>query len=413
MKLYEDLKWRGLIAQTAGDDIEDALNNGKLSFYIGVDPTGKSIHAGNLLSILNAKRIAQYGHKPYILIGGATGLIGDPSGKNAERNLQTVEAVNENAKRIKFQIEKIVPEATFVNNYDWISSMNVVTFLRDFGKNLTVNYMMSKDSVKKRLETGISFTEFSYQLLQALDYYHLYTTNGVNLQVGGQDQWGNITSGFELIRKMAGENAKAYCLTFPLLLKPDGTKFGKTAGGAVWLDPNMTSPYAFYQFWLNTSDEEVIDRLKEFTFLTKEEIDSIEAEWSEHKEFRLAQKRLAEEVTKLVHGSQALEEAMRITNAVFSGDVASLTKEQIEEAFKDDKQTEVGDEINVVDALVLTNLAPSKSEGRKLVQGGAVSVNSVKITDFTFVIKKTDAIGSTYSFIKKGKKNHALIKHGE
>ncbi len=411
MKLYEDLKWRGLVAQTAGENIEKALDNGGLKFYIGVDPTGKSIHAGNLLSILNAKRIASYGHKPYILIGGATGLIGDPSGKSAERNLQTIEAVKDNASRIKAQIEKIVPEATFVNNYDWTSNMNVITFLRDFGKNLTVNYMMSKDSVKKRLETGISFTEFSYQLLQALDYYHLYTTEGVNLQVGGQDQWGNITSGFELIRKMAGENAKAYCLTFPLLLKPDGTKFGKTAGGAVWLDPNMTSPYAFYQFWLNTSDEEVIDRLKEFTFLTKEEIDSIEAEWSEHKEFRLAQKRLAEEVTKLVHGEKALEEAMRITKAVFSGDVASLSKEQIEEAFKEDKLTVVSDDINIVDALVLTGLAPSKSEGRKLVQGGAISVNSVKVTDFTFVVKKEDAIDNTYSFIKKGKKNHALMKH--
>ena len=411
MNLFEDLKWRGLVAQTAGDDIESALNKGELKFYIGVDPTGKSIHAGNLLSILNAKRIAMYGHKPYILIGGATGLIGDPSGKSAERNLQTVEAVNDNAKRIKAQIEKIVPDATFVNNYDWTSNMNVITFLRDYGKNLTVNYMMSKESVKKRLETGISFTEFSYQLLQALDYYHLYVAEGVNLQVGGQDQWGNITSGFELIRKLAGENAKAYCLTFPLLLKPDGTKFGKTAGGAVWLDPTMTSPYAFYQFWLNTSDEEVIDRLKEFTFLTKEEIEKIEAEWSEHKEFRLAQKTLAKEATKLVHGEKALEEALRITDAVFNGDVASLTKEQIEEAFKEDKVTTVNEDINIVDALVLTGLAPSKSEGRKLVTGGAVSVNSVKVTDFTFVVKKENSIDNVYSFIKKGKKNHALMKH--
>ena len=411
MKLFEDLKWRGLVGQTAGDDIENALNNEKLGFYIGVDPTGKSIHAGNLLAILNAKRIASYGHKPFILIGGATGLIGDPSGKSAERNLQTVEVAQDNAKRIKAQIQKIVPEAEFVNNYDWVSEMNVITFLRDYGKNLTVNYMMSKESVKKRLETGISFTEFSYQLLQALDFYHLYKTKGVSLQVGGQDQWGNITSGFELIRKLSGEDAKAYCLTFPLLLKPDGTKFGKTAGGSVWLDPNMTSPYAFYQFWLNTSDEEVIDRLKEFTFLSKEEIESIEAEWVNQKETRIAQKRLAEEVTRIVHGDKALEEAQGITKAVFSGDVASLSASQIEEAFKDDKVTSVSEDLPIVDLLVLTGLAPSKSEGRKLVLGGAVSVNSVKISDFNYIVSKENAIDSTYSFIKKGKKNHALVKH--
>ncbi len=413
MTLTEDLKYRGLYGQTAGEDIEDALNKGGLKFYIGVDPTGKSIHAGNLLSILAAKRIANAGHKPYILVGGATGMIGDPSGKSAERNLLDANTTKDNAERIKNQLKKIIPEATFVNNYDWVSSMNVITFLRDFGKNLTINYMMSKESVKKRIETGISYTEFSYQLLQALDFHHLYKEEGVSLQVGGQDQWGNVTSGFELIRKLEGEGAKAYCLTFPLLLKPDGTKFGKTAGGAVWLDPNMCSPYAFYQFWLNTSDEEVIDRLKEFTFLTKEEIEAVEAEWSVRKESRIAQKKLAEEVTKLIHGEEALEEALKITNAVFNGDVASLSVDQIEEAFKDDKVTEVSESINIVDCLVQSVLAPSKSEGRKLVQGGAVSVNGIKVVDFQFMVEKANAIGGVYSFIKKGKKNHALIKHGE
>ncbi len=411
MNIYEDLEYRGLIAQTAGEDFKDALNNRQLTFYIGVDPTGKSIHAGNLLSILAAKRLANAGHKPIILIGGATGMIGDPSGKSQERNLLDIDTTKSNASKIKNQIQKILGEAIFVNNYDWTSKMDVIQFLRDIGKHLTVNYMMSKDSVKKRLETGISYTEFSYQVLQANDYYYLYKNYGCNLQVGGQDQWGNITSGFELIRKIEGQDAKCYCLTFPLLLKPDGTKFGKTAGGAIWLDPELTSPYQFYQFWLNTSDEEVIDRLKEFTFLSKEEIEEINLLWVDQKETRIAQRRLAEEVTKLIHGVEGLEKAQRITKAVFSGDVVNLSKEEIEEAFKDDEVVSTCEDINIVDFLVLSKLAPSKSEGRKLVQGGGISVNSNKITDFNFIIKKEDAIDKTYSFIKKGKKNHALLKH--
>ena len=411
MKLYEELEWRGLIGQTAGDDIKEALNKGGLSFYIGVDPTGKSIHAGNLLSILAAYRITKAGNKMYILVGGATGMIGDPSGKNAERNLLDAETTKTNASRILNQLKKIFPEAEFVNNYDWVSSMNVITFLRDYGKNLTVNYMMAKESVKKRIETGISYTEFSYQMIQALDFLHLYREKGVRLQVGGQDQWGNITSGFELIRKTEGENAKAYCLTFPLLLKPDGTKFGKTAGGAVWLDPELTSPYKFYQFWLNVSDEEVIARLKQYTFLTQEEISAIEAEWNENRGGRLAQRRLAEEVTRFIHGDEGLAEAERITSAVFSGNVTELSGKEIEDAFKDDTTFTISEDKNVVDLLAEVGLCQSKSEARKLVQGGGISVNGEKITDFQFVVKKENAIDGMYSFIKKGKKNHALVKH--
>ena len=411
MKLYEELEWRGLIGQTAGDDIKDALNNGGLSFYIGVDPTGKSIHAGNLLSILAAYRITKAGNKMYILVGGATGMIGDPSGKNAERNLLDAETTKTNASRILNQLKKIFPEAEFVNNYDWVSSMNVITFLRDYGKNLTVNYMMAKESVKKRIETGISYTEFSYQMIQALDFLHLYREKGVRLQVGGQDQWGNITSGFELIRKTEGENAKAYCLTFPLLLKPDGTKFGKTAGGAVWLDPELTSPYKFYQFWLNVSDEEVIARLKQYTFLTQEEISAIETEWNENRGGRLAQRRLAEEVTRFIHGDEGLAEAERITSAVFSGNVTELSGKEIEDAFRDDTTFTISEDKNVVDLLAEVGLCQSKSEARKLVQGGGISVNGEKITDFQFVVKKENAIDGMYSFIKKGKKNHALVKH--
>lgn len=411
MKLYDDLKWRGLIGQTAGEDIEEALNKGGLTYYLGVDPTGKSVHAGNLLTIMGAMRLSRAGHHPIILVGGGTGMIGDPSGKNAERNLLDADTTKDNASRILNQLKQLLPEATFVNNYDWLSSMNVITYLRDYGKYLTVNYMMAKESVKKRIETGISYTEFSYQVLQALDFLHLYRTHNCQLQVGGQDQWGNVTSGFELIRKEIGDEAKVYCLTFPLLLKPDGTKFGKTAGGAVWLDPELTSPYKFYQFWLQVSDEEVIQRLKQYTFLSKEEIDEIEVKWNERREERYAQKRLAEEVTKLVHKEEGLEEALRITNAVFNGDVTKLSAKEIEDAFKDAPITEVNEELNIVDLLALSKLAQSKSEARKLVQGGGISVNGTKITDIQFLVKKENAIDNTYTFIKKGKKNHALIKH--
>ncbi len=411
MNLFDDLKWRGLIGQTAGENIEEAINKGGLTFYIGVDPTGKSIHAGNLLAIIGAMRLARAGHHPIILVGGATGMIGDPSGKNAERNLLDANTTKDNASRINAQLKKLLPDATFVNNYDWVSNMNVITFLRDYGKFLTVNYMMAKESVKKRIETGISYTEFSYQVLQALDYLHLYQTHNCRLQIGGQDQWGNITSGFELIRKSLGEDANIYCLTFPLLLKADGTKFGKTAGGAVWLDPELTSPYKFYQFWLSVADDEVISRLKQFTFLSKEEIDDIEAKWNEAREQRYAQKMLAKEVTLLVHGESGLEKAMRITDAVFNGDVTKLSKDEIEDAFKDDKVVEVSEEMNVVDLLAYSGLAQSKSDARKLVQGGGISVNGEKITDIAFLVKKENAIDNTYSFIKKGKKNHCLVKH--
>lgn len=411
MNLFEDLKWRGLIAQTAGDDIEDALNKGGLTFYLGVDPTGKSVHAGNLLTIMGAMRLTRAGHHPILLVGGGTGMIGDPSGKNAERNLLDAETTKDNALRILSQLKKLLPEATFVNNYDWLSGMNVITFLRDYGKYLTVNYMMAKESVKKRIETGISYTEFSYQVLQSIDYLYLYEHYNCRLQVGGQDQWGNVTSGFELIRKSLGEDANAYCLTFPLLLKPDGTKFGKTAGGAVWLDPNLTSPYKFYQFWLGVSDEEVIQRLKQYTFLSKEEIEEVEAKWNEARELRYAQKVLAKEVTLIVHGKEGLEKAQRITDAVFNGDVTKLSKEEIEDAFKDDKVVEVNEELNVVDLLALSGLAQSKSEARKLVQGGGVSLNGLKVTDISYVVKKENAIDNVYTFIKKGKKNHCLIKH--
>jgi len=411
MTTFEDLNWRGLIGQTAGEDIVNAINKGGLTFYLGVDPTGKSIHAGNLLTVMGVMRLSKAGHHPIILLGGATGMIGDPSGKSQERNLLDASTVKDNSSKILLQLKKLLPDAIFVNNYDWVSNMNVITYLRDIGKYLTVNYMMAKESVKKRLENGLSYTEFSYQVIQALDYLHLFNSYNCRLQVGGQDQWGNITSGFELIRKIKGETEPVYCLTFPLLLKSDGTKFGKTAGGAVWLDPTLTSPYQFYQFWLNVSDEEVISRLKQFTFLSKEEIENIENKWNEKREERFAQKRLAEEVTRLIHGDEELKKAERITEAVFGGNVTELSVDEIEEGFKDDQVLEIAEDINVLDLLVNSKLAPSKSEARKLVLGGGITINGIKISDINYVVSKNQAIGGVYSFLKKGKKNHLLVKH--
>ena len=411
MNLIEDLKYRGLIYNVTDEKVYDLLNNDKLTFYLGTDPTGDSLHVGHLLVYILAKRLEKYGHHPILLIGGATGFIGDPK-PTAERKMLTKEEIDSNAEKLYKQVKNLF-NCEMVNNYDWISKLDLITFLRKYGKLFNVNYMINKETVKSRLDSGISYTEFSYQILQALDFEHLFSEKGCTLQVGGQDQWGNITSGLELIRKINGADVSAYGITAPLFTKSDGTKFGKTEGGAVWLDPAKTSPYTFYQFWINTPDSDVIKELKQFTFLSKEEIDKIEESFEKEPHLRLAQKTLAKEMTLMIHGEDALKEAMKITDAVFTGDVSSLSASEIADAFKEDAITEIKEDMNIVDLLVLTNLAPSKSEGRKLVQGGGISVNSNKITDFTYVVKKADAIDGIYSFIKKGKKNHALVKHEE
>jgi len=411
MNLFDDLKWRGLTYAMTDPSIEQVLNNEKVTFYLGADPTADSLHVGHLLAYLVAKRLMIAGHKPILVIGGGTGLIGDPSFKNAERQLLTIETSLSNAAGITRQVQKLLPNANVVNNYDWLSSLNAIEFLRDIGKNFNVSYMMSKDSVKSRIENGISFTEFSYQIIQAWDFEHLYDKYHCTMQIGGQDQWGNITSGLELIRKVHGADAKAYGFTFPLVTKADGTKFGKSESGAVWLDPEKTSPYDFYQYWINTADEDVVTRLKQFTFLSKEDILSIDNELLVHPELRNAQKILARELTELVHGKKALDEAEHITHALFSGSIETLTVEEIEMGFKDLLGLVVDNDQPIIDLLINTHLVQSKREARELLQSGAISVNGIKIADMNELIKKDNAIGGQYSVIRKGKKKYVLVKH--
>ena len=321
----EDLQWRGIIyQQTDEEGIKETLEKEKISLYCGVDPTADSMHIGHLLPFLTLRRFQKHGHRPIVLVGGATGMIGDPSGKSEERKLQTTEVIQHNVECIQKQLSQIFDfegehGAIMVNNYDWAGSMDIVTFLRDYGKHVGVNYMLAKDTIANRLETGISFTEFTYTILQAMDFLHLYENFDCKMQVGGSDQWGNITTGLELIRKMAPEGSKAFGLTIPLVTKADGTKFGKTESGAIWLDPEKTTPYEFYQFWINTADADVIKYLKFFTFLSKEEIEGLEESVKNEPHLRKAQKALAEEMTRLIHGQDSLDQAIKITEALFNG----------------------------------------------------------------------------------------------
>ena len=411
MNLYEDLKWRGLLYQQTDDDLAEKLNNEKLVFYLGADPTADSLHIGHLLAYLVAKRLEDYGHKPILVIGGGTGLIGDPSFKSQERKLLSIEESLKNAEGIARQAKHILPEATIVNNYDWLSSLNAIEFLRDIGKHFNVAYMMSKDSVKSRIENGISFTEFSYQIIQAWDFEHLYRNYNCTLQIGGQDQWGNITAGMELIRKIHTIEAKVYGITFPLVTKADGTKFGKTESGAVWLDKNKTSVYDFYQYWINTADQDVINRLKQFTFLSKDQIDELEETLVKEPEKRLAQKVLAEEITKIVHGEKELRKAIKVTEALFSGDVSDLDIEEIEMGFSNLDSIEITDEKPLIDCLIDLNIASSKRQARELITSNAITVNGNKETDLDFLVKKENALHQKYTIIRKGKKKYSIIKH--
>ena len=339
------------------------------------------MHIGHLVPFLTLRRFQQHGHRPLVLVGGATGLIGDPSGKSEERNLQTLEAVQKNVEGIKKQLAAIFDfdgdnGAIMVNNYDWAGSMDIVSFLRDIGKHIGVNYMLAKDTIASRLETGISFTEFTYTILQAMDFNHLYEHHNCKLQIGGSDQWGNITTGLELIRKMQPEGSKAYGLTIPLVTKADGTKFGKTEGGAVWLDAKKTTPYEFYQFWINTADADVVKYLKFFTFLSHEEIVQLERAVEEEPHLRKAQKALAEEMTRLIHGEESLQQAIKISQALFSGDVKNLSAAEIKQGFKDVPSFNAEDLVgNLVDLLVAAKISPSKRQAREDITNGAVTVN--------------------------------------
>jgi len=419
MTLLEDLQWRGIVyQQTDEEGIKETLEKEKISLYCGVDPTADSMHIGHLLPFLTLRRFQQHGHRPIVLVGGATGMIGDPSGKSEERKLQTTEAIQHNVECIQKQLSHIFDfegehGAIMVNNYDWAGSMDIVTFLRDYGKHVGVNYMLAKDTIANRLETGISFTEFTYTILQAMDFLHLYEKHDCKMQVGGSDQWGNITTGLELIRKMAPEGSKAFGLTIPLVTKADGTKFGKTESGAVWLDPEKTSPYEFYQFWINTADADVIKYLKFFTFLSKEEIEGLEAAVQTEPHLRKAQKALAEEMTKLIHGQESLDQAMKITDALFKGDIQNLTADEIKQGFKDVPSYEhtAGEDISIVDLLIAAKIAPSKRQAREDVTNGAVSINGERVTETDYVISAKDRIEGQFTVIRRGKKKYYLIKY--
>ncbi|WP_277469519.1 MULTISPECIES: tyrosine--tRNA ligase [unclassified Paenibacillus] len=418
MNIIDELEWRDAInQQTDAEGLRELTNTKAVSLYCGVDPTGDSMHIGHLIPFMVLRRFQLAGHRPVILIGGATGTIGDPSGRQSERSLQTLEQVQENVDALTAQMKKLfisdddANQVRLVNNYDWTKDINVIEFLRDFGKNFSINTMLAKDVVSSRLDSGISFTEFSYQILQSIDYLHLYKHEDVQLQIGGSDQWGNITSGLDLIRKKEGNEAKAFGLTIPLMLKADGTKFGKTAGGAVWLDPKKTTPYEFYQFWANTDDRDVIKYLKYFTFLSKEEIEALAAKVESEPHKREAQKALAEEMTRFVHGEELLEQAKRITAALFSGDIRSLTADEIEEGFKEMPTfTATNETKNIVEWLVDLGIEPSKRQAREDITKGAISINGERVNELEVDITAEHAIGGKFIIVRKGKKNYSLVK---
>ena len=402
MTCFEDLEYRGLIKDISSPELKDKLNNEKLTFYIGTDPTADSMHIGHFSSFLIATRLARYGHKPILLVGGATGLIGDPK-PSSERQMITKEQVEKNVEGLTKQAKEIFGFEV-VNNYDWIKDINTIDFLRDYGKYINVNYMLDKDIISRRLETGITFCEFAYTILQGLDFLHLYHEKGCTLEVAGSDQWGNITTGIELARKK--DDVELFGLTMPLVLDSNGVKFGKTEGNALWLDKNKTSSYELYQYLINSDDICVIDYLKKLTFLTKEEIEDIAIRHKEQPELRLAQKTLAKEVITFLHGEEEYEKALKITESLFSGDIKSFTSKEVEEAFKGLEPFEVNNDLNIVDLLVESGVCSSKREAREFISNGSITLNGDKITDLEFVVTKDTCIDSKYLVVRRGKKKY-------
>ena len=427
MNFVEELTWRGMLAQIM-PGTEELLQKEMVTAYLGIDPTADSLHIGHLCGIMMLRHLQRCGHKPIILVGGATGMIGDPSGKSQERNLLDTETLYHNQECIKQQVAKFLDfdeslpnAAEMANNYDWMKDFTFLDFAREVGKHITVNYMMAKDSVQKRLNgearDGLSFTEFTYQLLQGYDFLHLYKTKNCKLQLGGNDQWGNITTGTELIRRTLGIENTAYALTCPLITKADGKKFGKTESGNVWLDPKRTTPYKFYQFWLNVSDDDAERYIKIFTSLTREEIEALVAEHQTDPGRRILQKRLGEEVTVMVHGKEQYDLAIEASNLLFGKstkeNLLKLDEETLLSAFDGVPTFEVSkDDINgkAVDLLAeKTACFPSKSEYRKLVKGGGVSINKEKVTDAELNLTADDLLDGKYLLIQRGKKNYFLI----
>lgn len=405
MTLYEELKWRGLIQDISSPDLIDKLNNGGLTFYIGTDPTADSMHIGHYSSFLISKRLAKAGHHPILLVGGATGLIGDPK-PTAERPMISKEAVEHNFKGLKKQAEEIFGFEV-VNNYDWTKDINVIDFLRDYGKYFNINYMLAKDKVKSRLESGITYAEFSYMILQALDFMHLYEERGCTLQVAGSDQWGNITAGIELVRKKLDK--EIYGMVMPLVTDSNGVKFGKTEGNALWLDKNKTSSYELYQYLINLEDSMIIEYLKKLTFLSKEEIEEIEKRHNENPGLREAHKILAREVITDIHGKEEYEKALKLSQVLFSGDIKELTSKEIEEVFKGVPTYETEPGKTLIDILVESHAASSKREAREFINNGAISINGDVVKDENCLIDNSKAIDDKYITIRRGKKKYYLI----
>ncbi len=415
--VLEDLEWRGLIAHsTDRDALRDALGTGSVRFYVGFDPTAPSLHMGNLVQILTAKRLQDAGHTPYALVGGATGMIGDPK-DSGERNLNSLDTVKDWVERVRRQIEPFLSfegdnAATMVNNYDWTASLSTIDFLRDIGKHFPVNRMLARDVVRTRLEAGISYTEFSYVLLQSMDFLNLFRDHGVTLQFGGSDQWGNITGGAELIRRADG--GKAHAFATPLVARPDGTKYGKTEDGALWLDPELMSPYAFYQFWLNADDESVGTLLRIFTFFSHKEIEELDAITAEKPFLRAGQKALAEHVTTLVHGAEETARIKAASAALFGGgDLHDLSPDTLGAALREAGTTKVtGDLPSVVDLLVATGLSGSRGQARRTVGEGGAYLNNQRIEDPDYIPTADDVLGGGWLVLRRGKKNMAGVEVG-
>ena len=417
MNIFEELKARGLIFQTTDEAARiKALTETSVNFYTGYDPTADSLHLGHLVPILNMRRLQLAGHHPVALVGGATGMIGDPSFKDTERSLQTTDTVAQWSESIKQQLSRFLSlagdnAAVVVNNYDWFANMNVLEFLRDVGKYYTINYMMSKESVKKRIETGISYTEFAYQILQGYDFYQLNENHGVNLQIGGSDQWGNMVAGTDLIRKKSGN--ETHVITVPLITDSTGKKFGKSEGNAVWLDADKTSPYEFYQFWLNIADADGVKFLKIFTFLSPDEIDEIAKAFEAAPHERLAQKTLAKEVVTLVHGEAAYQQAVNISEQLFAGHIKALSVKDIKAGLKDVPSYTVASDFdgNLVNLLVNAKISPSRRQAREDITNGAIYLNGERQTDLDYVLSDTDKLENELTVIRRGKKKYTIVNY--
>ena len=415
MNIFEELKVRGLIFQTTDEAaLVKALTENSVTFYTGYDPTADSLHLGHLVPILNMRRLQLAGHNPVALVGGATGMIGDPSFKDSERSLQTTETVANWSNSIKNQLSRFLSfegdhAAKVVNNYDWFSTMNVLEFLRDIGKHFTINYMMSKESVKSRIETGISYTEFAYQILQGYDFYQLNENHGITLQIGGSDQWGNMVAGTDLIRKKSGN--ETHVITVPLITDSTGRKFGKSEGNAVWLDADKTSPYEFYQFWLNVADADAVKFLRIFTFLSLDDIDSLAKVFEAAPHERLAQKTLAKEVVSLVHGEAAYEQAVNISEQLFEGHIKALSVKDIKAGLKDVPNHTVTDDFdgNLVNLLVDAKISPSRRQAREDITNGAIYLNGERQTDLDYVLSDTDKLENELTVIRRGKKKYTIV----